>query len=189
MSSGRSLVAVVNDSLEADVCLAEYIDRLNVTTIHGTEDDCDYPKETHPNRPIRREKMGWPGDFQRAVVTFGRFERSPFSRFRAPWIESWTFVVGLYARETVAADDGIRSSGDLWVLDMYDIIVRILGWSQVNELGCGEFDPILIARRSHVGNVTDLTFLDDRRAWHLATRFRWAVVSRGLVAPVPNCCA
>lgn len=189
MSSGRALAAVVYDSLASDVCLAEYIDRLNVTTIHGTEDDCDYPRETHQNHPIRRNQMGWPGDFQRAVVTFGRWQRSPWSRFRPGWIESWTFDIGLYARETVTDDSGVKSAGDLWLLDMHDIVVRILGWNQINELECGPFDPILIARRTHVGNAKELEFIEERRAWHLETRFRWAVVSRGLIAPVPNCCA
>jgi hypothetical protein len=181
--SGRALAAAVHDRLALDVCLAPYLDR-DVLTLHGSGDDCDMPWNLHNSLGVRRESQGWPSDFHRCVLTFGRFGRSRHSLNHPPWIEDWTFVVSGFARQTVIADDGERSGGDLWLLDVWDNVMRLLAWDQSKD-GC---DGILVGRRDLEGTIVDLSWLDDLRAWTMASRFRWSVVSRGLTVPAENCC-
>jgi hypothetical protein len=186
--SARALTSLIGDMLAADVCLADYLDTPSTTT-HGSEDWCDQPVNQHGHPQIRRELQGWPGDFKRAIVTYGRLGRSFFTVDKKPWVESWTFVVGLWSRQTVIANDGERSPGDLWLLDMYDSVVRILGWEKgANGLVDCDDPLVLIARKEHVGNIVDLTFNESLGCWELQTRFRWIVISRGLTVPVPSCC-
>lgn len=94
-------------------------------------------------------------------------------------------MVSGFARQTVTDDDGVRSGGDLWLLDVWDQVVRILAWDQTKD-GC---DGILIGRRDLEGTIVDLSWLEDLRAWTTAGRFRWSIVSRGLKVPQPECCA
>jgi hypothetical protein len=192
--SARAIIATIYDLLADDVCLASgYLEPADATTIHGSEDFCDMPLNSHFGRPIRREEQGWPGDFTRAVVTFGRLSRSPRSINQRPWIESWTFVVGVWVRQTPKDEMNVPSPGDLWALDIYDMVVRILGWQAGGAalpLECGEGGMILVPHREHVGDVVDLHFNDKLAAWEIQTRFRWTVISRGLVPPIPDvCCA
>jgi hypothetical protein len=87
--SARAITATIYDMLADDVCLPEYLDTDSVT-VHGSEDWCDQPLNTHDHPPIRREDQGWPGDFKRAIVTFGRVGRSRYASKRPGWVESWT---------------------------------------------------------------------------------------------------
>lgn len=185
--SARALSAIIYDTLVDDICLGDYLDTPGTTT-HGSEDWCDEPLNTHQRPPIRREDQGWPGDFSRAVVTFGRIGRSPWSDSKVGWVESWTFVIGIWVRQTVTSNEGERSPGDLWAMDIYDSVVRALGWDQRGLAQDCRNGLILVARRRHVGDIVPLTFNEDLGAWEIQTRFRWAAVSRGLIAPQPPAC-
>lgn len=184
--SGRDISAHIYDALTLDLCMGDYLEPPGTTT-HGSEEHCDQPVNQHVSRPVRREEQGWPGDFNRAVVTFGRLSRSPFAFNRVKWAESWTFVVGIWVRQTVVDDDGERSPGDLWAQDIYANVVRALAWTKGNaDLDCtGRF---LVFERNHEGDIVPLHYNSDLGAWEIQTRFRWGIVSRGLIAPVPACC-
>src|SRR3990172_310010 len=127
--SGRLIAAVVYDRLANDPCLVDYLDA-EVLALHGSADDCDMPLNSDLSIGVRREQQGWPSDFHRCVLTFGRFGRSTALDGHAPWLEDWTFVVSGFARQTVTANDGTRSGGDLWLLDAWDQGVRLLAWGQ-----------------------------------------------------------
>lgn len=182
----RNLAAIVYDDLMNDVCLANFLDTEHLT-VHGTDTSCDMPINVHSARPVRREAQGWPGDFDRAVVTFGRFSRSPFSPDNAKWFESWTFVISIFVRETVRDEQGDPiSTGDLWALDIYDIILRVLAWTN-SQQACGS--EVFVAQREHEGDIIELSYNEQLGAWQISTRFRWTVISRGTRAGVPECCS
>ena len=75
--------------------------------------------------------------------------------------------------------------GDLWAMDIYHHVVRILGWDQTPPPGqpCGP--DFLVMRRRHVGDSLPLSWIDEHQWWQIGTRFSWWVLSRGLVAPPP----
>jgi len=186
--NGRALVATIHDLLTADVCLAPYLDPLDALVTHGGEDPCGQPFEVHALERIRREEQGSPGDFCRAVVTFGRFSRTPFFNQNDRSRESWTFVIGIFVRSTVTSDDGATSVGDTWALDMYDHVVRILGNGPLAENRPECPADFLVARMQHEGDVSPLGWQEDLRAWRILTRFRWFTIGSGLRIPASDCC-
>jgi hypothetical protein len=186
--TGRALVATIYDLLTNDPCLAPYLDPADELVTHGGEDPCGQPFEVHALERIRRAEQGSPGDFCRAVVTFGGFSRTPFFGFNDRSRETWSFIVGIFVRSTVTGDDGTISVGDTWALDMYDHVVRILGWGPLpaNRPECpAEF---LVARMAHVGDTSPLSFQEDLRAWRILTRFSWITIGEGLRIPAADCC-
>ena len=182
--TGRDMAAAIRDALLADPCLAGLLDD-EADVSHGTDAFCDESVNAHPGRAIRREQMGWPSDFSRAVITYGRFQAIPaFPASVHPWVENWSFVVSVFAREGITRSDGTDGgSGDLWALDIYEHVRRILGWVRGNDgLPCnGNFR---VLSRRHDGEVQPLKFNDSHRYWQIATRFTWMTVSRGLIAPI-----
>jgi hypothetical protein len=151
---------------------------------HGSDAFCDEPRSTHAGRPIRREEQGWPSDFSRAVVTVGRLSRSPRSFTSRPWLESWTLVASGFAREEISLDSGLSGGpGDLWLADIYDKVVKILGgWydeALLDPAGCAA--GFAVMQRRHDSDVLPLQFNDDHRFWWFQARFRWLVLSAGTV--------
>jgi hypothetical protein len=180
--TGRDLGAVIYDLLHNDPCLLPLLDT-EADTLHGSDALCDEHQSSHAGRPIRREQQQWPSDFSRAIVTFGRFARAPYSPSNRPWLENWTFVVSIYVQQQIILDDGSNGgAGDLWMRDIYDHVVRILGWRGGPAIDCNA--PFQLHARSHVGEVREENFHSDHRYWNHQTRFRWLLLSRGLVAPV-----
>lgn len=181
----RDLAAYVGDSLWADACLRPLLDADRDET-HGTEAFCDEPTNSHPGRPIRREQMGWPSDFHRAVVSYGRFSTAPAFGSTPPWLERWSFVVSVFARETITLEDGSTAgAGDLWALDIYDHVRRILGWVQGPNSGALPLacdGNLLVMKRVHGGDVQPLEFDNEHHYWRIASRFQWLVVARGLTS-------
>jgi hypothetical protein len=185
MATARAMAALIYDLLAGDACLPAYLDE-NPLVTHGTGAMCGQPIETHESLPVRREKQGWPGDFCDAIVTFGRFSRSPIGPFGLDRSkEAFTFVVGIYVKSTVDDENGVSSPGDLWALDIYDHVIRILGREKI-RLPCPS--DLLVAYTEHVGDVRELDWDEERRAWVILTRFRWYVVGRGLRVPAEECC-
>jgi hypothetical protein len=183
--SGRAIYASIVDTLEADSCLMELLDTPIQTIGHGSSDVCDQPAETEITRPIRRESQGWPADFQRAIVTIGRLGASPFATETAKWLESWTFVVSIFVRESPLTDDGdALGTGDMYALDIYQEVRRLLAWAKTQVVCPNE---IAVLRKWHEGDIIELSFNEKDRLWQIATRFRWDVVSRGLEAMAEVC--
>jgi hypothetical protein len=181
--TGRDLSAAIYDLLANDPCLGYFLDTKEAPLAHGSTALCDEHESYHVGRPIRREQQRWPSDFSRAIITFGRFARAPYSPGNRPWLENWTFVVSIFVQEQVVLDDGTNvGAGDLWMRDIYDHVVRVLGWNPGTPIGCGA--PFRLLSRGHVGPAREENFNTDQRYWNLSTRFRWILVSRGIVAPV-----
>ena len=186
ISTGRGLVTIVVDALASDPCLAPLLD-VEERVDHGTEDWCDETANWHELPAVRREEMGWPGHVTRAVITVGRFGKIPFrGGIIRPNLEEWIFGVNIFTRSEIKRDDGTDAgAGDLWAMDIYHHVVRILGWDQSPPVGqeCGP--DFLVMRRRHIGDALPLSWIDDRRWWQIGTRFSWWVLSRGLVIPPP----
>lgn len=181
----RHLVAVVHDLLAADACLGPYLDE-DTITIHGGADVCGQPFETHKLPAIRREQQPWPGDFCKAVVTFGRFShfRDTFANRRDRSRAGWTFVIGIFVKSTVMPEE---LPGDTWAYDIYDHVLRILADDRPEDrLPCGS--EILIARKDHEGDMLPLHFDGEIQAWKILTRFRWLVIGGTTRIPAPGCC-
>lgn len=186
--SGRAIMAQVYDTLRGDTCLTALLDTEGQTVGHGTAEACDQPAETEIMRSVRRESQGWPADFQRAIVTVGRLTRSPFSVETVKWLESWSFVVSIFVRESPLSDDGhALGAGDLYALDIHDQVVRLLAWLKT-QIDCPS--EIGVLRKWHEGDIIELSYNEKDRLWQIASRFRWDVVSRGLevMAEVCNPC-
>lgn len=180
--SGRLLWISTMQALYDDPCLLPLLDREEDTS-HGSLAFCDEPESTHSGRPIRREQQGWPGDFSRAVVTVGRLSRAPAAFTRRPWLESWSFVVSVFCRETIKLDNGSSGgAGDLWCQDIRDHVARILGWNA--DLGSTCEQGFAVLTRRHETTVLPINYNEKQRHWTAQDRFRWLVLSRGLEAPV-----
>lgn len=183
--SSRMIQLAACQALYDDECLRDLLDTEAETT-HGSERFCDEPLSTHGNPPVRRAQMGWPSDFKRACVTVAAPGAAPFNRAGSrPWFESWSFVVSMYARETIKLDNGQKGgTGDLWLSDIYDRVRLVLGVSAFDggpPVECSS--GIAVFSRSHFGDV-NRGFEDTHRHWFIQTRFVWLVLSRGLVAPI-----
>jgi hypothetical protein len=195
MTPGRDLAAIIYDRLTTDECLNGLLDELGVS--HGTDPAfCDEPTNSETARPVRREQQGWPSDFTKAVITFGRFQKAPAFDGRTPWVEDWFFVVSVFARELILGADGTAlGAGDLWALDIHDHVVRIIGWSIPGRGGAvapnagiacdGSF---VVANRVHVNDGLPLNWDNTHHFWQIQARFRWTVIGRGLVAPICEPC-
>lgn len=178
----RELASIIYDDLSGDQCLAPYLDDASPEE-HGLH-PCDQPETSHRGRPIRRYEQGWPGDFDRAVVAFGRFGTAPFS-LTPQWRQRVSFLVGIWVHSTVTSEDGSTvSPGDLWAGDIYDQIRRILAWDRKRR-SCNQ--DVVVAHREHTGDTVPLTYDNDKRVWYWVANFDWLVVSRGLRAPLAAC--
>lgn len=179
----RELSSAVGDLLYYDPCIRPLLDD-EVDETHGTEAFCDQPTNSHPGRPVRREQMGWPSDFHRAVISFGQFQPLPAFGSAPPWVEQWTFVVNVFARERIILSDGTKAgNGDLWAMDIMRGVVRRLGWERAHDgIPCDA--DFRVMRRIHLGDSFPLDFNDAQRYWQIGTRFRWITVSRGLIPPI-----
>lgn len=186
ITTGRGIFAVVHDALVSDPCLGPYLDSEELIT-HGTEDWCDEPRSSHELPAVRREEQGWPGHFTRAVITIGRIGATPFRNGTIrPELEDWVVGINIFTRSEIVRDDGSPAGGgDMWALDIYAHVRRILGWDQTPPAAqpCGP--DFIVHRRRHLGDSLPLSWVDDRRWWQIGTRFIWTVLSRGLIAPVP----
>lgn len=181
----RELAAIVGDKLAGDPCLADYLDDPNIILRHGTAYPCTQPAEAHNSQPIRREQQTWPSDFCNAVVTFGQFSRSPAVLLPGPR-SSWTFRVGIFVHDVVRVD-GVDYQGDLWCLDIYAMVIRILEWEKERR-SCT--DQVLVVEQFHEGDQIPHEWYPPLRAWRIVTRFRWNVIQRGILPPsVSGCCA
>jgi hypothetical protein len=187
ITTGRGLSAIVYDSLVSDPCLIPYLDTDDETVAHGTDDFCDESRSSHHLPSVRREQQGWPGHFRRAIVTFGRFGKLPLRpNSNRPNLENWSFTVNIFTRSPVVDENGApMGEGDLVAQDIYHHVVRILGWDQTPPASqpCGP--DFIIYNRVHEGDSFGLSWVEDRRWWQIGTRFRWTVLSRGLIAPPP----
>jgi hypothetical protein len=186
--AARELAALVRDRLLADPCLAPYLET-EAIVVHGTDAACGQPLESHPSPGIRREEQGWPGDFRRCVVTFGRFSRSPvpgigLDRSR----ETWTFVISGFARSTVKDENGVEQPGDLWLMDVYDIVTRIMTTHPGTDAQACAGAPVLVAWREHSGDVRELGWDEALGAWVFQTRFRWWAIGPGVRPKASPCC-
>lgn len=179
----REMISVIYDAITNDPCIMPLLDDADPTQ-HGSADFCDQPITSHQGRPVRRYEQGWPGDFQHCVVCFGRFAKSPYSINTPRWMEAWTFLAGVWVIQTVSNDEGQSSTGDLWAADVHDHLVRILGWQQTPQPCAAD---IIILRRDHTGDVTPLSFDNEKGVWWWVAQFNWLVVSRGLQVPAEAC--
>lgn len=186
MSAWRALTATVHDSLVNDVCLFPLLDTEKEVT-HGTAAWCDEPTNRHRLPAVRRSKMGWPGHFERAAITFSVEGKGPFQGgTNRRNVEDWVVKINIFTRSPVVLDDGSPGGeGDLLAGEIYEHVVRILGHDQSAPVdqACGP-EYILYIRR-HAGDSFPLDWVVDRQWWQIGTRFVWTVQSRGLIAPVP----
>lgn len=191
ITTGHGLLAVIYDALVADACLGPLLD-IEKHVTHGTADWCDEPTNTHLLPAIRRSQMGQPGHFEKAVVTFGIMGKNPFQGGNnRPHLEDWIIKADVFVRSPVVEAPTAGSpaipigDGDVRALEIYQHVVRILGWDQTPPpfQTCGP--DFLVMIRRHIADSLPLGWNEDHRWWRIGTRFRWTVLSRGLVAPPP----
>lgn len=167
-----------------DVCLGDLLDPWDRAVTHGAR-YCDQPQTQDQGLPIRRSENPWDADFSKAIVTFGGFSRSPFGPEYVRWEEQVSFRVGIYTQRAVVTATGGLEGGDLHAWEIYENVIRILGWG--GNPSC-PLEGIRVLRTDHDGDVTPLVFDKERGIWTLVTQFRWIVLSRGLRAGVRGCC-